>query len=250
MAGIMKRFPPVLLVLILAISSCELFTYGTLGGADKTDCVTPGNVDFEKIMSAMSGVWYSHYAGIGRLDGYRIIKWSDFVADSNGKNRAQELFPGFIPGISKTYDTQQLPANGDYLVLYDDTVYGQEDDTDSRQESWGFGYAGIVRAINVFNGDINRGAVIIEYLENCAPQWLDSWDAGGGSHPFFGIYFRVLNRDCIQMANAVDLAALYKGNPYHTETASYEEAIEKNTVENEAEFISWGVVIPQDREIR
>jgi hypothetical protein len=46
----------------------------------------------------------------------------------------------------------------------------------------------------------------------------------------------------------VDLAALYRGKKYYTETATLDEAVEKNTVENEAEFISWGVVIPQDRE--
>jgi hypothetical protein len=33
---------------------------------------------FETIMSSLSGVWYSHYAGTGRLDGYRIGKWEDF----------------------------------------------------------------------------------------------------------------------------------------------------------------------------
>jgi len=50
------------------------------------------------------------------------------------------------------------------------------------------------------------------------------------------------------MANAVDLAALYAGKPYYTEKGTLQEAIDANTVENEAEFISWGVVIPQDRE--
>jgi hypothetical protein len=50
------------------------------------------------------------------------------------------------------------------------------------------------------------------------------------------------------MANAVDLAALYTGKKYYTETTTLEEAIALNNVENEAEFISWGVVIPQDRE--
>jgi hypothetical protein len=50
------------------------------------------------------------------------------------------------------------------------------------------------------------------------------------------------------MANAVDLAAMYAGKPYYTEKATLDEAIAANSVENEAEFISWGVVIPQDRE--
>jgi hypothetical protein len=41
---------------------------------------------------------------------------------------------------------------------------------------------------------------------------------------------------------------MYAGEPYYTETALYEEAKANNGVENEAEYISWGVVIPQDRE--
>jgi hypothetical protein len=50
------------------------------------------------------------------------------------------------------------------------------------------------------------------------------------------------------MANAVDLEALYKGKKYYTEKATLQVAVESNTVENEAEYIAWGVVIPQDRE--
>jgi hypothetical protein len=236
------------LALVCALAACDLYTYGMLGGADQTDELRPGNQAFSELLSSFSGVWYSHYAGIGRLDGYRIMKWSDFLKDEGSKDRAALLFPDFEPGVSKTYDTKALPDVDDYIVLYDDTVYGQADDEDSLQASWGFAYAGIARAINVFNGDRNRGAIIIEYLENCAPEWLNNWDVGGGKLPFFGIYYRVLDSDLIQMANAVDLAALYNGLPYHTETAKLDEAIEKNNVENEAEFISWGIVIPQNRE--
>ena len=58
--------------------------------------------------------------------------------------------------------------------------------------------------------------------------------------PFFGIYYR--------MANAVDLAALGAGKRYYTETATLEEAVVKNSAENEGKFIRWGVV-PQDREL-
>jgi hypothetical protein len=238
------------LALVFILAACDLFSYGQLGGADQTDILSPDDPVFGEVMASFSGVWYSHYAGIGRLDGYRIIKWSEFIADQKSQTRAAMLFPGFTPNNAKTYDTQSQPGSDDYFVLYDDTVYGQADDEDNLQASWGFAYAGIVRAINIFNGNRNRGAVIIEYLEGCAPKWLDRWGVGGGKLPFFGIYYRVLDSDTIQMANAVDLAALYSGEPYHTETAKLDEAIEKNNVENEAEFISWGVVIPQNREPR
>jgi hypothetical protein len=233
-----------LLVLLPALSSCDAFSYGTLGGADKTEILKPGSRDFDTVMSAMSGVWYSHYAGIGRLDGYRIGKWGDFSAIAGSK--AAALFPNLVnpPDVY----TGASFNNGDYFVLYDDTVYGQKDDGEGGNGGWAQStrFAGIVRAVNIFNGDKERGAIIIEYLQGGAPQWAA--DIRDGQRPFFGIYYRELSGDIVQMANAVDLAALYAGKRYYTETATLEEAITKNTVENEAEFISWGVVIPQDRE--
>jgi hypothetical protein len=235
-----KKLVPVFLALVLSLSSCDLYNYGILGGADKTDILLPGSRDFDTVMSAMSGVWYSHYASIGRLDGYRIGKWSDF--NSAAGSKAASLFPNLVNAVYKGASIN----NDDYFVLYDDTVYGQADDAAPAHASWGFAYIGIVRAINIFNGNKKRGAVIIEYLQGGAPQWAA--DIKDGQRPFFGIYYRELNSDCIQMANAVDLAALYRGKKYYTETTTLDEAIAKNTVENEAEFISWGVVIPQDRE--
>lgn len=243
---------PVLFTIIAAFTLGLVFScdYGVLGGADKSGTLYPGHPLFEEILSAYSGVWYSHYAGIGRLDGYRIGKWDAF--DEWGLNKAEMLFPGWV---NETYTSGAPAQNSDYILLYDDTVYGQADDTKPGQESWGFGYMGVVRGINIFNGDPKRGSIIIEYLKNADPRWL--WDAesfGGGQglqqgeKPFFGIYYRELDRDTVQMANAVDLAAMYAGEPYHTEKATLEEAVASNTVENEAEFISWGVVIPQDRE--
>jgi hypothetical protein len=234
-------FPILLICSFLVFSGCEE-PYGRIGGADLTSSNgTPAEIG--AIMDSMSGVWYSHYAGIGRLDGYRIGKWKDFDSIAGGKTA---LFPALE---KKTYTSESgssTPGPDDYFVLYDDTVYGQEDDSSPPQASWGFSYCGIVRAVNVFNGDPGRGAIIIEYLKGCAPQWDD--DIKNGQRPFFGMYYRKLSGDIIQMANAVDLAAMYKGEKYYTETATLGEAIAANTIENEAEFISWGVVIPQDRE--
>ncbi|MDR0553338.1 MAG: hypothetical protein LBG76_00865 [Treponema sp.] len=227
--------------------------YGVLGGADITGTYYPGDAEFVERLDFMSGVWYSHYAGIGRLDGYRIGKWEDF--DAWGKDKARALFPRFDAANVRSCKSQDTPAPGDYILLYDDTAYGMQDETSVPQESWGFAYMGVARAVNIFNGDKKRGAIIIEYFEGCDPPWL--WDSGRGGYyqglrqgekPFFGIYYRVLQPDIVQMANAVDLAALYNGSPYYTEKETLEEAVEANGVENEAEFISWGVVIPQDRE--
>jgi hypothetical protein len=228
-----------------------MYGYGKLGGADQTGTLLPytGTHDtFEDTMSFMSGVWHSHYAGIGRLDGYRIGKWKDFkeLVEDSGK---AALFPRMERETYTGETGSNMPDGEDFFVLYDDTVYGQGEDGTGGNESWGFGYMGIVRAVNHFNGDPNRGAIIIEYLKGCAPAWLNRWpESRDGGRPFFGIYYRVLENDIVQMANAVDLAALYAGKNYYTETVHLDEAIELNGVENEAEFISWGVVIPQDRE--
>jgi hypothetical protein len=227
--------------------------YGQLGDADQTGAYYPGDAVFTERMNFMCGVWYSHYAGIRRLDGYRIRRWGDLTAAD--KEKVLSLFPTLNIASPKTYSSKNVPQNGDYVLLYDDTVYGQSDDDASATDgNWGFAYMGLVRAINIFNEDKNRGAIVIEYFEEADPNWLS--DPNGsyyqglakGEKPFFGIYYRVLSPNVVQMANAVDLAALYAGEHYYTEKATLDEAIDANGVENEAEFISWGVVIPQDRE--
>ena len=233
------------LVLVCATVSCDLFSYGQLGGADQTATLLPGDSGFESLLSSLSGVWYSHYAGIGRLDGYRIGTWNNFSTMVEEKGKLT-LFPQAASPYTMYPAGGAAPGTGDYFVLYDDTVYGQADTGAGGNASWGFAYLGIVRAINIFNGDKNRGAIIIEYLKGCAPQWDD--DIKEGQRPFFGIYYRILDKDTVQMANAVDLAALHAGKKYYTETKTLDEAIALNIVEYEAEFISWGVVIPQDSE--
>jgi len=232
--------------------SCELFDYGQIGGADKTGTYYPEDALFVERLEFLCGTWYSHYAGIGRLDGYRIRKWSDF--DVQDKAKAQEHFPALNVGSPRTYHKKDSPQNSDYVLLYDDTAYGQDDDGSGGNESWGFSYMGLVRAINVFNGDKNRGAIIVEYFEGADPLWLSDPDGysyqglSRGEKPFFGIYYKALDSDTVQMANAVNLAAMYAGNLYYTEQGTLGEAIATFNVENEAEFIDWGVVIPQIRE--
>jgi hypothetical protein len=247
----------------LAVAACEMYTYyGKLGGADKTVAA-----DIEYILAPKVGVWYSHY-GRKRLDGYTIGKWKDVKA-LLGEEKV-ELFGRLFPGFDFDNPTfKELPAaigddanaedgegagsppveDEDYFIFYDDTVYGEgEDGSGEGEGGWGFGYMGIVRAVNTFQ-DSENGAIIIEYLDGCYPPWLNAYvDIENEPLPFFGIYYRVLKPDIIQMANAVVLANLFAGLPYHTETATLAEAIEKNNAENDGEFISWGVVIPQDRE--
>jgi hypothetical protein len=251
--GVMTRRIAVVLIFALSFlfGACD---QGQLGDADKTESFSPGNAIFEERLNFMSGVWHSGYPGIGWLDSYRIRQWGSLTDED--KLCMQSLFSayGFDINNAKTYKTGDVPQNTDYILLYDDTVYGQDDSSSATDGNWGFAYMGLVRAINIFNGDIDRGAIIIEYLEGCDPNWL--WDPDGykyqglgrGEKPFFGVYYRVLGPDTVQMANAVDLAALYAGKHYYTEKGTLVEAIAANSVENEAEFISWGVVSPQQRD--
>jgi hypothetical protein len=223
---------------------------GTPGGDDdETGAGTPGtdkpgNSGIAGIIEAWRGVWYSHYGGL-RTDGYRVGRWSE-IKDVMGSKL--NLFPDFNPDEPRLHDGYTI-NDDDYFVFYDDTVYGEDESGEGGNGGWEgliTRYIGIVRAVNIFNNNVDAGAVIIEYLDGCFPQW--SQDVLIMPLPFFGIYYRVINPDCIQMANAVDLAALAAKKHYYTETATLQEAITKNSAENEGEFISWGVVIPQDKE--
>jgi len=221
-----------LLICTVLLAGCEMFGYGQVGGADVTGYYLPNDPEpnrevFEERMTFLSGVWYSHYAGIGRLDGYRIRRWGDF--NEADRKKTLEHFPDLAidnlrfymhtgPGDEWGLEGRPL-QNDDYVVLYDDTAYGQTDEGAGGNEDWGYCYFGVVRAINIFNGDKNRGAIIIEYFEGGDPRWLFSsqtWSGqsqglNAGDVPFFGIYYRALGTDVVQMANAVDLAALYEG---------------------------------------
>jgi hypothetical protein len=243
----MKHFVFIIFIIGFLFHACD---YGQLGGSDQTGTSEPGNPAFEERMAFLNGVWYSHYAGIGRLDGYRILRWGDFNAADKAK--AQAIYPGIDIGNLKTWDKKDSPKPDDYIFLYDGSVYGEDENGLGGREpdpSWpGGSFMGMVRAINIFNNDKNRGAIIIEYFENTEAKWLERQGLEPGERPFYGIYYRVLDPNLVQMANAVDFASLYAGKPYYTEQKTLEDAIKLNTVENEAEFINWGVVIQLDRE--
>jgi hypothetical protein len=246
-----------LAALLLPFSSCDIYgqrddtdTPGTgTPGTDTpgTDTPEPGppKSGIAGIIDPWRGVWYSHFGGL-RTDGYRIGRWGELQGLMGNK---LALFPDFEPDNPRLYDGYTI-KDDDYFIFYDDTVYGENDSGEGGNGGWGgsfvFRYIGIVRAVNSFNGNPDTGAVIIEYLEGCYPQW--SQDVLIMPLPFFGIYYRVINPDCIKLANAVDLDALSAGKRYYTETATLEEAVAKNNAENESKFISWGVVVPQDRE--
>jgi len=236
----MNRIKTVILILFTAgflFWSCD---HGQLGGADRTDTYYPDSPLFQERINSLCGIWYSQHPNTGAaMDGYRIREWSTLT--NADKTRAQTLFSGisFTTDNPKTYFTKDHPQNGDFIVLFDDNPSG---------EPWGFGYMGMVRAINIFNENIKRGAVIIEYFDKADPLWLSGQGLQRGEKPFFGIYFNQINLNTVQMANPVDLVELDAQRPYYTEQETLDDAVKKFTVENEAEFISWGVVYPQIRE--
>jgi hypothetical protein len=204
----------------------------------------PEDAGIAGIIEPWRGVWYSRFGEL-RLDGYRVGRWSE-IKDLMGNKLS--LFPDFDPDKPRLHDGYDI-QDDDYFIFYDDTVYGADDNGEGGNGGWdGFvsRYIGIARAVNIFNDNADTGAVIIEYLEGCYPQW--AMDVVFWPLPFFGIYYRVISPGSIQMANAVDLDALAAGKAYYTETATLQEAIDKNNAENDSKFISWGVVIPQSRE--
>jgi hypothetical protein len=157
------------------------------------------------------------------------------------------LFPALQRFTYTSQTGSNVPGEDDFFIFYDDTVFGeQEDGTGGSPLSSAMGYIGIARAVNIFDDDPDRGAIIIEYLEGCAPQWEP--DIKEGQLPFFGIYYKKTDANTVQFANAVDVEALNAGGKYYTETATLQKAIDKNTAENDSAFIVWGVVIPFERE--
>jgi hypothetical protein len=263
----MKKQIVLLGIYILSLfAGCNLGLGGEDGGnGPNTDPETPPaeappNTDPEwtspgAVLELMRGVWYSH-SGDTRTDGYRIGKWKD--RHELLPREKQDLFPGFdidAPRFRNYGGMSYNAANdfpqgldGEYFVFHDDTVYESEPG-DGGHGGWGdtrYRYIGIVKAVNIFTD--RTGAVIIHYLDKCSPTW-DSDFTGTPPMSYFGVYYRILSQDTVQMANAVDLASLNAGRAkYYTETATLQEAIEKNTAENDGKFISWGVVLPQDRE--
>jgi hypothetical protein len=225
----------------LFITNCDE-AYGKLGGADLTTTYESPDI-IERIIDRFRGEWYSHY-GARRLDSYRVGHWRDRESLIPPDKLAQ--FPLFDINAPKFREIAATINDDDYFIFYDDTVYGEGEDGSRHGGGWNFNYIGIVRAVNVFNDNRDTGAIIIEYLDGAYPS--GSAEVINIPLPFFGIHYRVINQDCVQMANPIDLVALSEGREYYTETATLEDAVSKNTASNNGELISWGAVTPQVRE--
>ena len=97
-----------------------------------------------------------------------------------------------------------------------------------------FDFKGIIRFVSNYSTD--SGVIIIEYTE--APSY-----ALYNGNSFFGIYYRNLKNDTVQIANSTNLADGYSA----PDTATLDEAIAKFTRLFMGNYIDWGYVNPQRR---
>jgi hypothetical protein len=187
----------------------------------------PWDTEFETHMGFFAeGIWLD-------IDAYHIHKWEDF--DDAHYDRAEELFFSIRDRDNLiTYSSLKNPANGDYVIMYDEDAMGL-------YGGYGMSFMGLVRAVNVSTTDPAKGAFIIEYFEGTDPEWL--WDPDNymfqdllpGDVPFFGFYFEktgVQNgKDTAMFGNTTDQSAGYVP-PYYTETETLEEAVNKINMAN------------------
>ena len=259
-----RRTPPTVcgLVCLLALLSCESF-YGDIGGADKTDTFDTPETIAERI-GLWHDTWLAHY-GMRTTAGFTIGKWYEIETAIERQKLQLWINRGFDPKHPRFLNGDGDPVNAaaleadspyrcgagticgeDYFLYYDDTWFSQNS-ANSSGSALGQSWIGIVRAVNIFDNDPKRGAVIVEYLDGCFPDRAP-FKAGLRALSFYGVYFRAVTVDTIMFANPIDLAARINGMSYHTERATLGEAIALNNVENDIEFIDWGEELPFDRE--
>jgi hypothetical protein len=212
---------------------CDLFGYGKVGGADS---YTAG-----ELPGLLAGEWYSHHP------------YQEFTTDGYSIGRVKELmgkYPpnGYPPGFPRNMapDSPYELGSGtpvdpeeDYYVLYlakDKQGVGNKDVP---------AFMGIVRQVHIFNNAEDSraaGAIIIEFLKGCHEDGA-RFDYEVSDLPFLGIFYRIIDDDTVQLANTWDYV-----NWGPTNTATMEEAVEKYVPENDGDFVSWGIVLPQERE--
>jgi hypothetical protein len=101
------------------------------------------------------------------------------------------------------------------------------------ENSIGTGFKGTIRFVSNYSS--GSGIIIIEYTEKPAYPLYNGLD-------FFGIYYRNLNTDSVQLANAANL-------PDYSapDTATLDEAKGKFTRIKMGLYVDWSVVQPQRR---
>ena len=144
---------------------------------------------------------------------------------ANIQGALPELLRGEWVFIQPGSDTQAER----YKIDEDTIQYGYsegESDTD---------YKGTI--VFVSNYSDTSGVIIIKYFDTDRPAYPKY-----NGNFFFGIYYRNLKKDTVQLANAINLA-----DKSAADTATLEEAVEKFTRSKMGSFVDWGVVQPQQR---
>ncbi|MDR2517205.1 MAG: hypothetical protein LBC88_07485 [Spirochaetaceae bacterium] len=234
--------------------------------------ITLATAEERAVIAFLEGAWFSG-AGGQTLVGYRIGKIENIARDlAEYPDLAYWTDKGFDPAAPRVLCGASgsggatgsggagngVVKPGAYYIYYYDNF---EDDY--------FGYLAVVHVVNIFQaaeGEPPQGALIIEYLEHCFPEWADFT---APLRPFCAVYYRILSRaadgaghDTVQMANPVNLAKLDEwsrsqipgnGPPlpaihYAVETAALDEARAAFRAGTDAACINWGVVMPQNRE--
>jgi hypothetical protein len=251
-----------LLAACLCFWGCDL-GYGKVGGADGYTVLgddtggdnttgnnadgddTAGNNALGEFLEFFIGEWYSHhpYAEY-QTDGYKIGKVKDLQTDYPDNHGYPSGFPRNTPAAgnySPKLGSNYAITPEDHYVLYlakDKQEPGNKDVP---------AFMGIVRRVHIFDtAEESReaGAIIIEFLEGCYEDGSQfGYDVS--DHPFQGIFYRIIDDDTVQLANAWDFVNWEAPN-----TATLEEAAAKFVPENEGDLIAWGIVLPQKREPR
>jgi hypothetical protein len=243
-----------LISVTLSFSACGDM-YGTVGGADVTDTYRSPEA-MAPYLSECQGGWYSWY-GNRLQNGYVIGQWKTLdsidqkleVFRDFDRNNPRFLNPEGV-SVSARYATAATRGqrgtihDDDYFVMYDETTYGQSGNSiGSSPGPRRASFLAILRGVNIFDHDPNRGAFVVEYLAGCYPERYP-FNEGPKTLPFLGVFFRSLGRDTRQMTNPIKLADRLNGRPYYTETEDLEAAFVQSNVENDIEFVDWAVEPP------
>jgi hypothetical protein len=153
--------------------------------------------------------------------------------DLYGKIGADDAnIEGALPPLLRgewVYIQPGSPAPAERYVIEEDTVQYGYGGGESEYD-----YKGNIRFVSNYSTD--SGVIIIEYTSPPSYQ-------GYNGNSFFGIYYRNLKSDTVQLANAINLVDNYSA----PDTATLEGAVEKFTRLGMGSFVDWGVVQSQRR---
>jgi hypothetical protein len=115
-----------------------------------------------------------------------------------------------------------------YTITAETIRYGYAGD-----DNIGTNFKGTIRFVSNYSG--GSGVIIIEYTEKPTYALYNGLS-------FFAIYYRNLNADWVQLANAIN-----PDQQSAPDTASLEEAVAKFTRMTMGNYVNWAVVQPQRR---